>query len=317
MTRLCKDCNRIRFPRRFFNCEPFLSTAHTSTFGQLRSTRHTCDFCSLIAKALERDWPDAFPNSKDADPWNLIWNRSAIDYQPLQESENRPCALYPVRGRKDESRSSIQPIFGKDSAEVLRGRHIDSTIETSLLRGWIDRCKTLHGKECRAPRPLDMRLRVVDTKRLCLVDLPKGEEYTTLSYVWGTSNFVTTLTSNEHAFQQPGGLGVIKLPQTIHDSIEVTKALNLRYLWVDSLCITQDDTKTKMDLIGSMDKIYSNAGVTLVAATGNGADSGLSGWSNRLGRNQHCIDMDGLRLGLVPNYTSELERCEHSQRAWT
>ncbi|KAI2769673.1 hypothetical protein F4815DRAFT_438258 [Daldinia loculata] len=63
------------------------------------------------------------------------------------------------------------------------------------------------------------------------------------------------------------------------DVIAVTVALGFRNLWIDSLCIIQDRVKEKLNLINAMDSIYSQAALTLVAATGDTAHSGLSGWS--------------------------------------
>jgi hypothetical protein len=37
------------------------------------------------------------------------------------------------------------------------------------------------------------------------------------------------------------GIPLSSLPKTFLDAIVVTKALGLRYLWIDSLCIIQDD----------------------------------------------------------------------------
>jgi hypothetical protein len=50
-----------------------------------------------------------------------------------------------------------------------------------------------------------------------------------------------------------------------------------RFLWVDSLCIVQDDIETKMDYLNNMASIYAHATVTIIAAQGNDADIGLCG----------------------------------------
>ncbi|KAF4637710.1 hypothetical protein G7Y89_g377 [Cudoniella acicularis] len=66
------------------------------------------------------------------------------------------------------------------------------------------------------------------------------------------------------------------LSHTIEDAIRVCWELNEQYLWVDSLCIIQDDPEDKKRQIGIMKEIYSSAVMTLVAA-GEDAESGLPG----------------------------------------
>ncbi|KAK8042810.1 hypothetical protein PG994_013293 [Apiospora phragmitis] len=53
--------------------------------------------------------------------------------------------------------------------------------------------------------------------------------------------------------------------------------MRIPYLWVDALCILQDDAEEKVKLIGIMDQIYGAAVVTLVAAEGTNSNAGLPG----------------------------------------
>lgn len=48
-----------------------------------------------------------------------------------------------------------------------------------------------------------------------------------------------------------------KLPGTIEDAIRLTSSLGYRYLWIDALCIVQDDPiSEKKRHLGRMDAIY-------------------------------------------------------------
>jgi hypothetical protein len=58
------------------------------------------------------------------------------------------------------------------------------------------------------------------------------------------------------------------LPRTIRDALEVTLSIGYRFLWVDSLCIVQDDDEDRDLQIDMMDEIYSNATLTIAAGTG-------------------------------------------------
>ncbi len=50
--------------------------------------------------------------------------------------------------------------------------------------------------------------------------------------------------------------------------MEVSRSIGYRYLWVDSLCIIQDDRQDKDLQISMMDEIYRSATLTLAAGSG-------------------------------------------------
>lgn len=57
--------------------------------------------------------------------------------------------------------------------------------------------------------------------------------------------------------------------------MELVRALDERYVWVDALCIVQDDNDSKMQDIHNMGALYANATFTIVAADGD-ASTGLN-----------------------------------------
>jgi hypothetical protein len=67
------------------------------------------------------------------------------------------------------------------------------------------------------------------------------------------------------------------VPQTIADAISLVRLLEERYLWVDALCIVQDDEETKHDQITNMASIFTNATVTIIAKQGKDVNYGLRG----------------------------------------
>jgi hypothetical protein len=66
-----------------------------------------------------------------------------------------------------------------------------------------------------------------------------------------------------------------KLPKTIQDAVRVTHQLGIGYLWVDALCIIQDDEEDKTREISLMGRIYSQAEVTIVASRPKTAQEGF------------------------------------------
>ncbi|VUC32531.1 unnamed protein product [Clonostachys rosea] len=99
--------------------------------------------------------------------------------------------------------------------------------------------------------------------------------YLTLSYRWSehTDSFMTTRRNlKQHYFEIP----VQKLSQTIKDAITITRRCGLRYLWVDALCIVQDDRSDWQVQAESMASIYQNSLFTISAA-GGGHNGRLDG----------------------------------------
>jgi hypothetical protein len=124
---------------------------------------------------------------------------------------------------------------------------------------------------------------MIDVEQLCLVHVHGPVEYIALTYCWGSPEFVANVTQLRtdtapllfatNAFADDKHA----IPNTNRDAISVTKALGQRYLWVDALCIMQDNKADKAALIGQMDKIYSNALLTIIAAGGDNVNTGLPG----------------------------------------
>jgi hypothetical protein len=112
-------------------------------------------------------------------------------------------------------------------------------------------------------------LRLVETK-----DLPsKDVSYITLSYRWGDSNNLTT--SSTSLKDRLRYILFEDMPRTIQDAVIVTSRLKLRYLWVDSLCIVQDNKEEWLREAEKMAEIYMNSYCTIAAHSADHADHGF------------------------------------------
>jgi hypothetical protein len=65
------------------------------------------------------------------------------------------------------------------------------------------------------------------------------------------------------------------LPRTIQDAVIVTENLGIQYLWIDALCIKQDDEEGRALEIDLMGHIYENAEVTIVASRAERVQEGF------------------------------------------
>lgn len=111
------------------------------------------------------------------------------------------------------------------------------------------------------------------------------------------------------------------MPRTIRDSMRLCALAGQRYLWVDRVCIVQDDDETKQLHLRAMAETYAKAEFTIVAADGNDADHGLSGFGQSVGeRQQHLIPFPSAPLirGTKGTLRSGFSfNTVWSSRAWT
>ncbi|KAI0883551.1 HET-domain-containing protein [Annulohypoxylon maeteangense] len=164
------------------------------------------------------------------------------------------------------------------------GRVVNSKwIDYHLPRRWKEACDKTH--KCSAignfghmssQRPSW----VVDTWLQCLVPCSSSTTYVALSYVWGGVPSFMTLRENVDQLRKPSSLAEgntsVQIPKTVRHAMSFVQRLGERYLWVDTLCVIQDDEQ-KLVEIAKMAAIYANATVTIVALGGVDADSGLCG----------------------------------------
>lgn len=96
----------------------------------------------------------------------------------------------------------------------------------------------------------------------------KQHNYMALSYCWGPpeGSFTTTRET------LPNRLSLIttdSMPQTFRDAVSLARDLGIRYVWIDSLCIIQDDKEDWQSESSKMAEIFSSAYLTVVSARGD------------------------------------------------
>ncbi|KAG9238943.1 heterokaryon incompatibility protein-domain-containing protein [Amylocarpus encephaloides] len=149
------------------------------------------------------------------------------------------------------------------------------------IKDWLRQCEASHGEHCgsntRVPASLLKSFMVIDVHLACVIEAPDNCRYASLSYCWGTTKTLQHRKANSRFLLSPGSLNETRPPQTIYDAMNFVRNMGERYLWVDALCIVQDDRSVVQEQISQMGEIYSQALFSLVAVAGEAADSGLSG----------------------------------------
>lgn len=152
-------------------------------------------------------------------------------------------------------------------------------IDVAVIEGWLGECDGSHWCHSQSRKQRSKPAWVVDVKRRCVVAYKKGK-YVALSYVWGPgcdTGSICLVKGNLEQLRQVGGLDKVGgLPRTIADAVRLVGELGVGYLWVDRLCIVQDDLEEKGRQLMGMAGIYEGAYFTLVAAQSADASGPLS-----------------------------------------
>lgn len=347
---LCIPCATLAFTRRDFST-PFTDNQRVQmgNLGGLLSSlilsSASCDLCFLLLACLRKNEdlvgpgpalaaanptaPDAADDDSDdgAAQWKAEWRLNSYDYGVARGAAAAPrftcVGLYAYLAGSASSRSHcVQLVEDAGSRAPYRARELRPSVDVGLVREWLERsggeCGTRDGG---AEGGTDGVL-FVDLAGECLGEMSPGSSYVALSYVWGRVAQPVTTLANVASRRERGGLARVAVPRTIRDATSVAKALGYGYLWVDSLCIAQDDSVEKLRLVERMDALYKNAAVTIVAASGADCEVGLGGWNEsgnggeRRGQVVRWITKD-LRLGVIPDFNLEMASSVHASRAWT
>jgi hypothetical protein len=187
-------------------------------------------------------------------------------------------------------------------------------------RALIRDCRKNH-VQCKASSPR-LPKRVIDVNssgdgsnvRLHITGRHEKMTYLALSYCWGGDQKVTTTSRNL-------GSNLISIPKssldlTIQDAISMTRKLGFHYLWVDSLCIIQDDADDKEKEIQVMDEIYRNATLTIAAAATKSVREGFlrsSKASSLESRHKLPLRLPDGQMGFI---TAIAEKTVRGQTGW-
>ncbi|KAK7416170.1 hypothetical protein QQX98_005367 [Neonectria punicea] len=215
------------------------------------------------------------------------------------------------------------------------GRHdvdpaLDSQANFDIGRNWLVECSTTHiGCPDEIPK---LPTRVIDVggsegPRLFLSQ-GKRAKYAALSHCWGGKISPLLTTESLSAFQN--GLPYSALPLNFQDAIKITRELNIRYLWIDSLCIIQNSQQDWEQESKNMGQIYQQSTLTISALVSKGSTAGILSPPLTTSNNPKPVQ---LRVFQDKNQSAEVRverqdfteedflslyyRCPLSSRGWT
>ena len=339
-----------------WTCEECMATDHRHFhIGELRNVarKRSCPGCRLILSAVrsmdpsDNDFSEGtitierqplehyIPEPADSLPkttvdeynvWRLVHVEPFIEvildgvYSPYAAPEHRKVAGTIIRIEETEPTDSAS-LTSTMSEPNFRGRVVLPEVNTSLIRQWMQSCNLQH-VICHLPAfqtAREQSIRLIDVQDHRVIPATSAEKYVALSYVWG-STMTPSLTGD--TFSQCSSIGGLKglvIPRTIMDAIQLVKGIGMRYLWVDSLCIVQDDDTDKQQQLTIMDSIYNNAELLVVAATGSDANAGLPGVGSTPRRMWQRIEkISGTQFTTAqPSLQQVLKWSVWNSRGWT
>lgn len=312
---LCNVCRHINFcwllennmPKRRFYGEREISIG---TVGRVLK-QADCSFCMLLASNFRKD------ETKDV---TVHVESGCFSEQSTLDCNHPETEVKYLSIRMAARRIHLQAL---DDSQPMRGRQITPYIKQqrqNIARQWLEKCEHEHCNDEDAG--LVPNLALIDLKQRCIVRPHGPVRYAALSYVWGKSPQKMYSTTTQQEFETKGALHSKQgfLPQTITDAMDLAAHIGLDYLWVDSLCILQDDEANRDYFISRMGTIYSTSVITIVDANGDHAGSGLIGMSSPR-KPRSTATVQGMQLCAttcsLDRPWKEYDACAWVQRGWT
>jgi hypothetical protein len=222
-----------------------------------------------------------------------------------------------------------------------QGRIIDNAVEGSTLLKWLNNClgnQHNHHDACINPsvwatggagssRKGLSHLRLFNVKTSKIEEFKPTDpfpKYVVLSYVIGKNFQLPAYSLEDFQKYETQKIDTEALPITYIDAIRVVdEKLNLKYLWVDALCLVgvPEDDEDHTEGIENMDRIYNQAVLTIVAADGDHADVVLGAIHDRKGEvlQDFVAIPSGREWGLVTGlyWHTQFARGQYLKRGWT
>ncbi|KAJ2989916.1 hypothetical protein NUW58_g3221 [Xylaria curta] len=164
---------------------------------------------------------------------------------------------------------------------VAIGKDPMSTLSVGTAKDWLGNCVLKH-EFCRAKiGEASLPTRFLDvgdglgSDTIFLRESSDEEDcrYVALSHCWGTSRPLCLTLATLGTHKQ--GISIQDLPSTFKDAVTIVRTLGLGYLWIDSLCIVQDDAEDWRKEAGRMAGVYRNAHLVLSAARASSDEEGF------------------------------------------
>lgn len=140
----------------------------------------------------------------------------------------------------------------------------------SCVTTWLTDCISHHA-ECRTLDTTFKPHRLINigsfdgSQEPFLFEPTEASPYIALSYCWGTDLDGIPITTKNVLESYHCAIQYSSLPRTLQDAVTFCRRIKVQHLWVDQLCIVQDDEEDWLREAAQMHHVYSNSHLTVAA----------------------------------------------------
>lgn len=300
------------------SCSSIVAADCTIHLSDVSATEEHCQLCSLLLRTVK-----SLYNNDELDV-QIVRNRSALEVGTKGPRILRLCSDLEYSSDPNNNVQISFPVLPEAGSPAY----------LALLRTWLRWCDESHScnkHNTKTKSALPTRLLWVgspddqdydpDILRLNTTTDKNEGKYIALSHCWGNhpdedkKRFCTTRQNISH---RKGGFSISDLPKTFQDAIKVTRELRVLYLWIDSVCIIQNDGRDWERESKRMEEVFSSAYCTIAATS---APNSNAGFLKRNVSSEYVFvqDASGRRFyvcGDIDDFENDVEKAQLNTRAW-
>jgi hypothetical protein len=288
--RLCAKCvdnseHEDRYPDRLWTVRDIILTALYCPYcAILWISLNTIFKHDAIAGNMERSNEDQI---RVWEPFDVLGDSSArrsVQYHFTKTRHNIQLSIF----RVPQEGALLRPIdttlsFLRNRIPIrfIVPRSTQSWESISQTKLWLKNCLENHQPACsplldyKTPPKRLVRVRKSGSRYNVQLAEPENEvEYFCLSHRWGIGHAHCT-TTKANLVVRKNAIPWDELPTLFRQALEFTHNLGAEYLWIDSLCIIQDDVLDWSSESKKMAGIYESAKLTLAASCAENSDEDM------------------------------------------
>lgn len=272
-----------------------------------QSSKRGCETCGKLLQYL-LPFLDLWPNR--VDDGSICWHKGELQWR-IEETvgeengswsrfhERTFSIFYPSR---NEIKEKVHPM---EKCLLNLPRQTWSLSCFDKLLAWCQTCTENHSR-CGVQSDTVLPNRVLYIKygleglHVKLVEgTGKVGRYICLSHCWGILGATQPLRltkKNKPLFEKE--LPLLSMPQTFRDVLPLVRRLGISYLWIDSLCILQDDNYDWHREAAAMSSVYQNSWLTIAATASSNSNEGLYRVLDKYHYSARLKELRSIRLNL-------------------